>query len=69
VPVTHGGTRHHWVCALIRQRLTPDITRAFADGARKVGRWMQTQAWVGVCFAPETDFQNMNTLETWHGRD
>lgn len=69
VPVTDGGTRHHWVCALIRKRLTPEITRAFVNGERKVGRWMQTEAWVGVCFAPETDFQNMNTLETWHGRD
>lgn len=69
VPVTGDGRHPHWVCALMRKRVTPQLLQAFVKGERKVGRWIQTQAWVGVCFAPETDFQNMNTLETLHGRD
>ena len=63
------GKRHHWVCALMRQRVFDSMRQAFVNGERKMGRWTQAQPWVGVCFAPETDFQNMNTLETLHGRD
>ncbi len=63
------STRHHWVCALMRRRVCEDMLHAFVNGERKIGRWTQAQPWVGVCFAPETDFQNMNTLETLHGRD
>lgn len=77
VPVTQNpssandrdGARHHWVCALMRRRVLGDMSQAFVNGERKIGRWTQAQPWVGVCFAPETDFQNMNTLETLHGRD
>lgn len=77
VPVTQDmapaagsdGTRHHWVCALMRQRVHEGMLQAFVNGERKIGRWTQAQPWVSVCFAPETDFQNMNTLETLHGRD
>jgi molybdenum cofactor guanylyltransferase len=77
VPVTQDmapaagsdGTRHHWVCALMRRRVLGEMHEAFVNGERKIGRWTQTRPWVGVCFAPETDFQNMNTLETLHGRD
>lgn len=75
VPVTRGGDgdaaseRHHWVCALIRKRVSPHLREAFVNGERKVGAWMRSLAWQGVCFAPESDFQNMNTLETLHGRD
>lgn len=69
VPVTGDGRHPHWVCALMRKRVAPQLLQAFVNGERKVGRWTQTQAWVGVCFAPETAFQNMNTLETLHDRD
>jgi len=69
-PAADGqGTRHHWVCALMRQRVAESMLQAFVNGERKTGRWTQAQPWVSVCFAPETDFQNMNTLETLHGRD
>jgi len=63
------GTRHHWVCALIKRQTVQSMQQAFVNGERKMGRWTQAQPWVSVCFAPETDFQNMNTLETLHGRD
>lgn len=77
VPVTQDtapadgsdGARHHWVCALMRQRAFESMRQAFVNGERKMGRWTQAQPWASVCFAPETDFQNMNTLETLHGRD
>lgn len=77
VPVTQDttaasdgqGMRHHWVCALMRRRVLGEMSQAFVNGERKIGRWTQTRPWVGVCFVPETDFQNMNTLETLHGRD
>lgn len=77
VPVTHAahpqtgsdGTRHHWVCALMRRRLLDDAQDAFVNGERRMGRWTQSQAWVSVCFSPETDFLNMNTLETLNGSD
>lgn len=71
VPTTQSsdGPRHHWVCALMRRSLLPSLREAFVNGERKIGRWTQAQPWVSVCFSPETDFQNMNTLETLHGRD
>lgn len=69
-PGTDGGeTRHHWVCALFHKGVTSDLTEAFVKGERKIGRWIQARPWASVCFAPETDFQNMNTLETLHGRE
>ncbi len=70
-PGTHDtdGTRHHWVCALIRTHLIADLERAFVNGDRKVGQWIQSQAWVGVSFTTASDFQNVNTTEALHGRD
>lgn len=68
-PDEHDRTRHHWVCALMRRKVLPSLQDAFVNGERKMGRWTQGQPWVSVCFAPDTDFQNMNTLETLHGRD
>lgn len=64
-----NGMRHHWVCALIKRQAAARMHQAFVNGERKMGRWTQAQPWVSVCFAPETHFQNMNTLETLHGRD
>lgn len=77
VPVTRDaqpapgsdGTRHHWVCALMQRRVLNGMQHSFVNGERRIGRWTQSQAWVGVCFDSETDFQNMNTLETLHDRD
>lgn len=63
------GARYHWVCALMRRQVLERLQGAFVNGERKMGRWTQAQPWVGVCFTPETDFQNMNTLETLHGSD
>lgn len=62
-------TRPHWTCALLHKRVTPELTAAFVKGDRKVGQWIQSQRWVAVSFAPASDFENMNTLETLDGRD
>lgn len=66
-----GGlqTRPHWTCALLHKRVTPDLAAAFVKGDRKVGQWIRSQRWVAVSFAPASDFENMNTLETLDGRD
>ena len=66
-----GGTselRPHWTCALMHKRVTPELAAAFVKGERKVGQWIQTQRWVAVSFAPASDFENMNTLETLDDR-
>lgn len=60
--------RPHWTCALVHKRVTPDLGAAFVKGDRKVGRWIQSQRWVAVSFAPASDFENMNTLETLDDR-
>lgn len=72
VPVTtdpDGQERHHWVCVLLHKRVTPRLQEAFVNGERKVGSWMRSQHWVAVCFDSASDFHNINTLETLHGRD
>lgn len=61
-------TRPHWTCALVHKRVTPGLAAAFVKGDRKVGQWIQSQRWVAVSFAPASDFENMNTLETLDGR-
>ncbi len=68
---THGNreTSPHWTCALLHKRVTPDLAAAFVKGDRKVGQWIRSQRWVAVSFAPASDFENMNTLETLDGRD
>ncbi|MDE2401730.1 MAG: molybdenum cofactor guanylyltransferase [Burkholderiales bacterium] len=69
VPVTttpQGDTHHHWVCALIHTRCKPSLEAALSSGERRVGRWIQSCAWVGVSFAAPADFTNINTLEALH---
>lgn len=61
--------RLHWTCALIHKRVTPDLADAFVKGERKVGQWIRSQRWVAVSFAPASDFENMNTLETLEAKD
>ena len=61
-------TRPHWTCALMHKRVTPELAAAFVKGDRKVGQWIQSQRWVAVSFAPASDFENMNTLETLDDR-
>lgn len=61
-------TRPHWTCALVHKRATPELAAAFVKGDRKVGQWIRSQRWVAVSFAPASDFENMNTLETLDGR-
>jgi len=75
VPLTleAGGSepaqeRLHWTCALLHKRVTPELATAFVKGERKVGQWIRTQRWVAVSFAPASDFENMNTLETLDDR-
>lgn len=62
-------SRPHWTCALVHKRVTPELAAAFVKGDRKVGQWIRSQRWVAVSFAPASDFENMNTLETLDGRD
>lgn len=76
VPRTEGCTPHgapgerlHWACALVHKRVTPDLAAAFVKGERKVGQWIRSQRWVAVSFAPASDFENMNTLETLEATD
>lgn len=61
--------RLHWTCALVHKRVTPDLAAAFVKGERKVGQWVRSQRWVAVSFAPASDFENMNTLETLEATD
>jgi molybdopterin-guanine dinucleotide biosynthesis protein A len=61
--------RPHWTCALVHKRTTPELAAAFVKGDRKVGQWIRSLHWVAVSFAPASDFENMNTLETLDGRD
>lgn len=61
--------RPHWTCALLHKRVTPDLAAAFVKGDRKVGQWIRSRQWVALSFAPASDFENMNTLETLDGRD
>ncbi len=61
-------TRPHWTCAPSPKGVTPELVAAFVKGDRKVGQWIQSQRWVAVSFAPASDFENMNTLETLDGR-
>lgn len=60
--------RLHWTCALLHKRVTPELAAAFVKGERKVGQWIRTQRWVAVSFAPASDFENMNSLETLDDR-
>jgi molybdopterin-guanine dinucleotide biosynthesis protein A len=53
----------------VHKRVTPELAAAFVKGDRKVGQWIRSQRWVAVSFAPASDFENMNTLETLDGRD
>lgn len=76
VPCTQGCTangaseeRLHWTCALVHKRVTPGLAEAFVKGERKVGQWIRSQRWVAVSFAPASDFENMNTLETLEAKD
>lgn len=67
-PDGHPEECPHWTCALLHKRVTPELTAAFVKGDRKVGQWIRSQSWVAVSFAPASDFENMNTLETLDGR-
>ena len=76
VPRTEGCTPHgapeerlHWACALVHKRVSPELAAAFVKGERKVGQWIRSQRWVAVSFAPASDFENMNTLETLEATD
>lgn len=60
--------RLHWTCSLLHKRVTPELAAAFVKGDRKVGQWIRSQRWVAVSFAPASDFENMNTLETLDDR-
>ena len=59
-----GQPRHHWTCLLVRRSLEGALQGAFMTGERKIGRWVQTRQWKGVCLDDERAFTNMNSLET-----
>lgn len=70
VPVTqdaNGETRHHWTCALIHTRTRASLEAALAQGERRVGQWIKSNAWIGVSFDDPAAFININTPETLHG--
>lgn len=70
VPVTtdaHGEARHHWTCALIHARCRASLEAAIPPGERRVGKWVQSCAWIGVSFDEPAAFININTPETLHG--
>lgn len=70
VPVTtdaNGETRHHWTCALIHTRCRASLEAAIPSGERRVGKWVQSCAWIGVSFDEPAAFININTPETLHG--
>lgn len=70
VPVTmdaHGDARHHWTCALIHARCRASLEAAIPPGERRVGKWIQSCAWIGVSFDEPAAFININTPETLHG--
>jgi molybdopterin-guanine dinucleotide biosynthesis protein A len=72
VPVTvdaSGEQRHHWTCALIHVRCLASLEAAIPPGERRVGKWVQSCAWIGVSFDEPAAFININTTETLHGQD
>jgi molybdopterin-guanine dinucleotide biosynthesis protein A len=58
--------RHHWVCALVHRRALPSLETHFAQGERKVSRWVGTLSWRSVFFEDSDAFANINTMETPH---
>ncbi len=58
--------RQHWVCALAHRRALPSLEAQFAQGERKVSRWMGTRPWRSVFFEDADAFANINTMETPH---
>lgn len=71
VPVTRdsdGETRHHWTCALVHTRTRASLETALAQGERRVGQWIKSNAWIGVSFDDPAAFININTPETLRGQ-
>jgi molybdenum cofactor guanylyltransferase len=69
VPQTLDGPdtpRLHWVCALVHTRTLPSLEAHFAEGERKVSRWMSTLSWRSVFFEDSDAFANINHMETPH---
>lgn len=62
------GSRYHWVCALVHRRVLPRTEALFATGERRVGVWVRSLHWCSALFTEPNAFDNMNTLETLHGR-
>lgn len=63
------AVRHHWVCALMNQRVMTTLLPAFNSGERKVGHLIARCNWTSVSFDDAAGFVNLNTLETKHGGD
>ncbi|MFN3886007.1 MAG: molybdenum cofactor guanylyltransferase MobA [Aquabacterium sp.] len=58
------SVRHHWVCALMNQRVMTTLQQAFDSGERKVGHLIARCNWTSVSFDDAAGFVNLNTLET-----
>ncbi|MEY4765951.1 MAG: molybdenum cofactor guanylyltransferase [Pseudomonadota bacterium] len=65
-PDEPDAPRLHWVCALVRRATLPALASQFADGERKVSRWIGASAWRSVSFDVGDGFANINALETSH---
>ncbi len=62
------AVQHHWACALLHKRVSPQTQGMFVSGERKLRAWAQAQRWCSVSFSDHAAFDNFNTLETLHGR-
>lgn len=71
VPMTQtplGELRPHWACVLIHRCSEAALDDAIRKGERRVGKWIQTQRWIGVSFPDPNAFLNINSLEVLHGQ-
>jgi molybdopterin-guanine dinucleotide biosynthesis protein A len=62
-----GEQRHHWTTVLAHRDTLATLQDLVRQGERRVGQWVRTCAWIGVCFERPADFININTPETLHG--
>jgi molybdopterin-guanine dinucleotide biosynthesis protein A len=60
---------HHWACALIHKRVSPQTEAMFVSGERKLRVWAHALPWCSVSFDDTAVFDNFNTLEALHGRE
>lgn len=62
-----GEPWHHWTAALAHRDTRDLLQQMIGQGERRVGQWVRSCPWIGVCFERPEDFININTPETLHG--